>query len=102
MLYVSGKVNPTKVLKKLKKAGKAAEIVWVSTGGAAYSYYEDPTSSYNYYNNNPYMNNDYMNNGYGLGLGYYPTASSYSHHHHHQLPLTHPYPYGGHGYGGYY
>ena len=66
MLYVSGKVNPTKVLKKLKKAGKAAEIVWVSTGGAAYSYYEDPTSSYNYYNNNPYMNNDYMNNGYGL------------------------------------
>lgn len=99
MLYVSGKVNPTNVLKKLKKAGKAAEIVWLSTGGAAYSYYEDPTSSYNYYNNNnPYMNNSYMNDGYGHG--HYPTAPSYSHHH--QLPMTHHYPYGGHGYGGYY
>nr|XP_011461110.1 PREDICTED: uncharacterized protein LOC105350543 [Fragaria vesca subsp. vesca] len=95
-LLVAGKVDPTKVLNKLKKAGKAAEILWVSTGAAEIVYFEDPNLYSNHYS--PY-NSDYSYTSNGYGPGYYP-SSSYGHHH--QLPNPHHYLYGGHGYAGFY
>ncbi|XP_024200446.1 uncharacterized protein LOC112203756 [Rosa chinensis] len=95
-LHVSGKVNPTKVLNRIKKAGKVAEILWVNSGVTDSVYFEDPTSYSNHYS--PYNNDyNYVNNGHAAG---YHLSSSYSHHH--QLPITHHYPYGGQGYGGFY
>ncbi|BBH02092.1 Leucine-rich repeat protein kinase family protein, partial [Prunus dulcis] len=71
MAYVSGKVNPRKLIRRLVKAGKEAELCWVRTGdeftygnGNGNGYYEDqryydPSSNYmgltagpNYYNMN--------------------------------------------------
>ncbi|KAJ6708640.1 METAL ION-BINDING PROTEIN [Salix koriyanagi] len=60
MAYVRGRVDPNKLLKKLSKGGKHADICWVETG-----------------NMNPYMNNGYQYPPPGAGYpqpgpGYHP------------------------------
>ncbi|CAB4277942.1 unnamed protein product [Prunus armeniaca] len=98
MAYVSGKVNPRKLIRRLVKAGKEAELCWVRTGdeftygngnGNGSGYYEgqryyDPSSS-NYMGLTAGPNYYNMNGNYGHG--YY---SSYSHHHGH--PMNNYYP----------
>ncbi|KAJ6414345.1 hypothetical protein OIU84_007042 [Salix udensis] len=85
MAYIRGRVDPNKLLKKLSKGGKHADICWVETG-----------------NMNPYMNNGYQypppGSGYpqpgpGYHPGYHPGYAMASYY-----PKRPP-PYSGYGYG---
>ncbi|KAB5568054.1 hypothetical protein DKX38_001847 [Salix brachista] len=85
MAYIRGRVDPNKLLKKLSKGGKHADICWVETG-----------------NMNPYMSNGYQypppDGGYpqpgpGYHPGYHPGYAMASYY-----PKRPP-PYSGYGYG---
>ncbi|KAJ6392395.1 hypothetical protein OIU77_026205 [Salix suchowensis] len=81
MAYIRGRVDPNKLLKKLSKGGKHADICWVETG-----------------NMNPYMNNGYQYPPPGAGYpqpgpGYHPGYAMASYY-----PKRPP-PYSGYGYG---
>ncbi|KAB5568051.1 hypothetical protein DKX38_001844 [Salix brachista] len=85
MAYIRGRVDPNKLLKKLSKGGKHADICWVETG-----------------NMNPYMNNGYQYPPPGAGYpqpgpgyhpGYHPGYALASYY-----PKRPP-PYSGYGYG---
>ncbi|KAF3453358.1 hypothetical protein FNV43_RR03798 [Rhamnella rubrinervis] len=102
MAYVSGKVDPQKLLKRLVKAGKEAELCWVTTGpdqytnygnvgyhqhpyssGGGSGYYEDPRHApYRdpYYNWDAYNQHAYYNSYEPSSFHYNPNAS-YPYHH---------------------
>lgn len=98
MAYVSGKVDPQKLLKRLVKAGKEAELCWVRTGSDQYTdygnvgyhqypyssggggggYYEDPRqASYRdpYYNWDAYNQHAFYNSHEPPMVHYYPHPS---------------------------
>ncbi|XP_015902604.4 uncharacterized protein LOC107435493 [Ziziphus jujuba] len=88
--YVSGKVDPQKLLRRLVNAGKEAELCWVKTGGDQYTYgngyYEDPRHT-SYKGSDPYYwdiaHNQHGNYSYNPSMAhYYPHHGSYSYPHH--------------------
>ncbi|VVA33024.1 PREDICTED: heavy metal-associated isoprenylated plant [Prunus dulcis] len=97
MAYISGKVNPTKLLRRLVQAGKEAEICWVRTGDQCNNYdgygegniivnangYYDHHSYYRAGAVDPYM--DGYNGPYGQRSSYYPYG--------HYYPQAPPYTY---------
>lgn len=96
MAYISGKVNPTKLLRRLVQAGKEAEICWVRTGDQCTNYdgygegnivnangYYDHHSYYRAGAVDPYM--DGYNGPYGQRSSYYPYG--------HYYPQAPPYNY---------
>ncbi|KAH8515025.1 hypothetical protein H0E87_003757 [Populus deltoides] len=72
MAYIRGRVDPNKLLKKLSKGGKHADICWVETG-----------------NMNPYMNNGYQ---YPPTGGYHQPGPAYHQGYHPGYAMTSYYP----------
>jgi hypothetical protein len=84
MAYISGKVDPHKILKKLVKSGKHAKLCWVEIGNQ-YTYYQDdmhPPSRggrdpyWDDYSRDSYLNSyrsrtPYWDNGYRPGYNSY-------------------------------
>ncbi|KAM1026512.1 hypothetical protein ACFX13_040139 [Malus domestica] len=77
MAYISGKVDPRKLLRRLVKAGKEAEICWVRTGDQC-TYYDGYGGESNIRNGNGYYDHSYnymdgyYNGHYGHSSSYYP------------------------------
>lgn len=76
MAYISGKVDPRKLLRRLVKAGKEAEICWVRTGDQC-TYYDGYGGEGNIQNGNGYYDHSYnymdgYNGHYGQSSSYYP------------------------------
>jgi hypothetical protein len=72
MAYIRGRVDPNKLLKKLSKGGKHADICWVETG-----------------NMNPYMNNGYQ---YPPRGGYHQPGPAYHQGYHPGYAMPSYYP----------
>lgn len=94
MAYVSGIVDPQKLLMRLVSAGKEAELCWVRTGsdhgnnagfhqypsGSTVGYYQDPRYRDPYFWDASHRHGYY--NSYYEPHYYYPYASSNLYYHH--------------------
>ncbi|XP_022157631.1 heavy metal-associated isoprenylated plant protein 33-like [Momordica charantia] len=87
MAYVSGRVDPSKLLAIIMDAGKHVELCWVMAGNENnnnlhYNFGTEPQPSVSPYRQGYYSNSYYPHNPYEPTPHYYPLPNSYHPYHH--------------------